>query len=849
MGLWPFGRRKSSRRNRNAQSQGGASTTGDVETASHNGRGVRDLGSYNGGDLSNGGPERRQSRRDKKRKSSRDSKKLRKDSSRTYSFSPGRHDDIRVTQDYERPPVPPIPIDYKGKGKRAQTDLIDYERERARLIRASTQPLQEKQWERMPTLHKKSPAEVARRKSSKRKKEDQDREAEIKAMTAFMPTRPAAPAGSSGRTIKRESGKSQRATDSPHRKSDDISLPEANSIHSSLSGSEHPASYKLSAFDMLAPRPTIKYADYPRYAPPSVGVERSGSKKRRISERISVPEATIKANKRINELADDLDASELRELMERDQKRKDKKKVAERIRAERRIARRQEKQRQDEARAVRDGTPPPANLERGVMGREVIGLGIGTSAVVASTSGRRKSTSSERQKHVSETSQRNSRESSVTGAFDVATPASDRSDPVIETAQVGRISRASMSPPSSPKGHARGASNISEMIDLAQAETVKETRKQENRQPSESTSVPSAIVETDSRRSSNTQQRSSWMSFFKRRSKQGQQGPVEPSFSNTSRDSMLSKEQGPIIGYTPVRSTSNIPKRTMSKFREDLPELPISPPDSRVQSPETVAMPPINTAVLETKTRNRSSTEDSRVRYDTPTSGFRSIEALRNRNETPSSARTDAPSPEEAIVSQSLASIDSEGSWLSGRRAKHGSGPTSHVPKDSAHSLQKRFHQYSGSSEELGIAEDEYFSRLTPEPDIFNKSRRISGNPVPSSDEEDGGMASPTPSEQARTKWGAVARMPTVIHGGSRVKSREGLLNDFQNDASDDVTPAPSLERRRSYGFDKEDEAVGIQRARSVDVRGHVRQISAGSARLLDLKPRGSTDAKRKSQV
>ena len=524
MGLWPFGRRKSTRRN--AKFQGGVSTTDQED--SHNARGLRDLGTYNGGTLSNGGPERRQSRRDKKRKSSRDSKKLRKDSHRSYSFSPGRDDNIQVPPDQERPPVPPIPIDYKGKGKRAQTDLIDYERERTRLIQASTQPQQENQWERMPTLHKKSPAEVAARKSGKRKKEEQNREAEIKAMTAFVPTRPAVVSGSSEKLRKRESGKLRGAPDSPHRKSDDISLPEAGSIHSSLSGSDHPASYKLSALDMLAPRPTIKYADHPRYLPPSyhAGVERSGSKKRRISERISVPEGTLKANKRINELADDLDASELRELMERDQKRRDKKKVAERIRAEKRIARRQEKQKQEEAHAAREGTPPPANLERGVMGREVIGLGIGTSAVVTS-SGRKDSTSSERQVRASDQSQKESPESSIHDAFEVATPASDRSDPIIETAQVGRMSRASMSPPVSPKGHAREASNISEMIDLAQAETAKAAPKQEGVPPSEPMHVPAAVVESDSRRSSNTQQRSSWTSFFRRRSKQTQPGPTE----------------------------------------------------------------------------------------------------------------------------------------------------------------------------------------------------------------------------------------------------------------------------------------------------------------------------------
>jgi hypothetical protein len=39
-----------------------------------------------------------------------------------------------------------------------------------------------------------------------------------------------------------------------------------------------------------------------------------------------------------------------------------------------------------------------------------------------------------------------------------------------------------------------------------------------------------------------------------------------------------------------------------------------------------------------------------------------------------------------------------------------------------------------------------------------------------------------------------------------------------------------------------------VQRAKSVNLgRGHVRNFSAGSAKLLDLTPRTSVDAKRRS--
>jgi len=293
----------------------------------------------------------------------------------------------------------------------------------------------------------------------------------------------------------------------------------------------------------------------------------------------------------------------------------------------------------------------------------------------------------------------------------------------------------------------------------------------------------------------------------------------------------------------------------MSKFREDLPELPISPPDSRVQSPEADVVPPIRQDYLEKRTGTRTSLEEPRVRYDTPTSGYRSLDTTRLRDETSTSGqRSDVPSPEPtAVLSQSLASIDSEGSWLSGRRgSKRGSTQTPiHPLRDSASSLHKRYKEYSESAEELGIAEDEYFSRLTPGPEEQYKIQRQSAT-VPSSDEEEGGsMGSPSQSSPEKTKWGAVARQPTVVHREPRAKSREGLLNEYEYDSGSDPPSETPLEaKRKSYPFHKDiiEEEGRVRRATSIDLgKGHVRHISAGSARLLDLKPRSSGDAKRMS--
>ena len=850
MGMWPF-RRKSNRR----QSHGGAENPRSEKETMHDAGTPRDPGRHNGADIISTGFERRRSRRDsqKKRKSSKDSKKLQRDPERrrTYSFSPGRNDSIRVPQDTIAPPVPRVPSKHKRGAARADTERQEPSSIGKGPARASTQPPEAtaQDWQRVPTLHKRSAQEVARRKSSKKRKEEHDREAEIKAMAAFMPTRPATDSGTAGRPMKRESKTMHSGLNrNLQNPSSDISLPLAESIHSSLSSKSEPqTSYVLSAFEMLAPRPTIRYSENPRYAPP----ERSTSRRKRVSDRVSLPEETLKANVRIDDLADDLDASELRELMERDQKRREKKKVAEKTKMEKKLARRQEKQKEGEATAAREGTPPPPNMERGVLGRDIVGLGIGTSAVVTSSK-RKNSTASEtgREKRPTEAFREDSAASvqnrfhrSASLVSEQFTPNSEIPEPVIEVARVGTVGKANISPPASPRNHARGASSISQMMELG--------KEDKTTSPTPAAKVPEPARQSFLESSSRGPPQS-WTSFF-RRSKT-KRASTPSSFSNTSRDSMQNG-QGPQIGYTPMRSTSNIPKRTMSKFREDLPELPISPPDSRVASPEADDVPPIRNEYPDKKTGARVSTDDPRVRYDTPTSGYRSLDTMRRETPTSGHRSLEAPSPEPtAAVSQSLASIDSEGSWLSGRKGSSKRG-SAQLPvqtlRDSASSLQQRYNQYSESAEELGIVEDEYFSRLTPGPDDQHRIHRQSAANASSDDEDGGSMgASPAPSE--KTKWGAVARHPTVVHRQPRAKSTEGLLNEFDVDSGSELpgeTPQEMPEKRKSYEFTKdliEDDDVSLHRASSVDLgKGHARHISAGSARLLEI--RKSADGRRLS--
>lgn len=803
MGMWPFRskRRKSQARHKPPKSSSAAAMDYSGTPA------VRDFSD------ANSIPDRRKMLT----RTSRETKKLRKIDRRTYSFSPGRNDSIRAPKD--RPQAPPVPS--------LPADRMDLDTNGGQ------------SWQRVPTLHKRRGQDLSRRKSSKKRKEEHDREAEIKAMSNTMPTphRPAVESGSTGRSLKRES-KTMKSGLNRHLEnpSSDISLPLAESIHSSLSSeAERRHTFKLSTIGVLSPRPTLRYSEKPRYVPGASGWHSDGSETRRkkLSERAPIPQETLDAHKRIDDLANDLDAGDLRELLERDQRRRDRRRLKEQQKIEMKLARRAEKQKAEEAAAAKAGRALPKNMDRGVFGRELMGQDI-ASETAAPNQTMTIDTAELADTGPGERSQGPRRKESEASVL--------RGEiPVIETAQIGRMSRASLSAPSSPtfpQMYENGQPSISERMETTKLPAPSPA-------PEDHAPVLEKIetIRTSSDTNTMTKPPQTWTSFF-RRGARSKRASTPSSFSNTSRDSIQNAHLAHLAHTPPTRqSSSTMPRRTMSKFREDLPELPLSPPDSRVGSPEAEMKSSVRRQQIYKRaasaTRGETPLPDasSQIRHDTPTSGLKSAEPVsRTYNETPTSGHRsiEAPSPEPgALLSRSLASIDSEGSWLSGRPAG-GSRRTSaqNIPtplRNSSSSLQNRFKEFSESAEELGIAEDEYFSRLTPNPeDGLNRARRkTSIGVLPSSDEEDEG---PSPVEPKDTKWyGGMARRPTLVHGDNRAKSREGLLHIVDDAAMDD------------------DEDSSIQRASSINLaKAHVRRISAGSARLLDVK-RSSIDSKRLS--
>ncbi|KAK5014662.1 hypothetical protein LTR39_003028 [Cryomyces antarcticus] len=314
----------------------------------------------------------------------------------------------------------------------------------------------------------------------------------------------------------------------------------------------------------------------------------------------------------------------------------------------------------------------------------------------------------------------------------------------------------------------------------------------------------------------------------------GHASPSEFSFSNTSRESM-SRQQPPVhLQQSAARARSGTPIRTQSKFREDLPGLPISPPDSRVQSPE-VSLPASHAIAIR---RGHQHPQRLAVETTSPATPNPFQDHMTN-------GRTDSPvSPDGresvAIMSQSLASVDSEGSWLSGKPVKRSSNQSQ--LRSSSGSPGKRLDS-DASYEELGMPDDVHSHGLTL--DRGNRSvtaaaessnRKASDisaitpiTPDTESDDEQPVHSEPSP-DQTVVREG-LQRQPTVISRDARIVSGEGLAAEYIL-GGDYETPPDGTPNDESPFYEE-------QRARASSVEygqlAHARHVSAGSAKLLDI--------------
>lgn len=705
-----------------------------------------------------------------------------------------------------------------------------------------------------------------RRKSSKRKAEDYAREREVRAMSSPDPTpglkRPATYSGTGPlrRDTKQVPGKLNRRLQRP---ASEVSLPIPEAIDE-VNDHSNQASFKIGIFAALSPRPTLTYVANAR---PSLGKQPS-----RINPSIqqAIEEEPASSKKRIDELADELDAGGLRELMERDQRRHERKRLADRDRLQRKLQRKADRQREEEHRGR--SLPETSNHPKSSNAAEQVRQTLDGHPESSSTAIQRRTPSPRAQGVDPFTDPQppiHRAVHAIRNPFDdekdvdlTQDPFNDEDDgPPIPV----RSPLRTVSPVEAPgRPQASHAMTFSPPTSPVQQPVERPSFSQTSGLGREITPEILQIGEGERRPSDQSSQKmSSWTNFFRRGGQRkasgfdrGRSTPSE--FSNTSRESFVRKQQLPpvVVPRTFRRSDpSGVPQRTMSKFREDLPELPISPPDSRVQSPEAMVIP-----------QGRGEHNPGRQPRQSLSGTFdgRSVAT------SSSNAALDRAGPDSRLghiagvdlssgalsgmaLSQSLASVDSEGSWLSGKPVKRLSGNMSQHIRQSQGSLPPHSVPGAFENEDDDLADDEYLNRLTPGPSgrrdsMISSDRKASSTII---DLERERQHSPVPDvppvrmdPRGEGAWHeGVARQATVVHQPNRAKSTEGLLKNFGSET-------PRTSRRYNSDDEEEEERVSpegetpgaelqeapILRARSVEYKKHGRHASAGSARLLDIR-------------
>ncbi|KIX08294.1 uncharacterized protein Z518_02950 [Rhinocladiella mackenziei CBS 650.93] len=721
---------------------------------------------------------------------------------------------------------------------------------------------------------------LLRRKSSKRKAEDYAREREIRAMSSPVPglKRPSTYSGSG----QLRQGTKQVPGDLNlrlQRPASEMSLPVPETVQESKDLTNH-ASFKIGILAALSPRPTLTYVANPRSS--------AGKQPARIKPLIqqAIEEEDVSSKKRIDELADDLDAGGLRELMERDRRRHERKKVAERDRLQRKLQRKTDRQREEEmpGRQVNESSTGPVRLsledsER--RGRRPRGNGAEASEAamrrIPSRGSKRAdpfigpdSGKARPYQHI-----RNpfDDEKDVDLMHDPFAHEEDEGPPVpgrsplrtVSSVEVKRDQKPSpattISPPTSPIQRPTDRQSLSQTSGLARELTP---------------DIPEH-GQLDRRASDQSSQHfSSWTNFFKRGNRRKpcttERGRSTPSeFSNTSRESFARKPQPPpvVVPRTFRRSeSSGVPQRTMSKFREDLPEFPISPPDSRVQSPEIMTGPQagLGQQSVRQPRLSHSGTLDERSLATSSSNPALDRGTAEGRHTQAMDIDVGSGAASGMAMSQSLASVDSEGSWLSGKPVKRLSGGMSQPPRQSQSSPPPPSIPGAFEADENDLADDEYLNRLTPGPSgqrdsITSGGRKASSTVIDLERERQQSPlpeVPPVPSSQGgdETWHEGVGRQVTVVRQPNRAKSKEGLLKESGTETPGGSQRSSSVEEDDGAddGDLPEGETAGAElretpllRARSVEYKGHARHISAGSARLLDIR-RSSTQSETTSR-
>ncbi|KAJ5587266.1 uncharacterized protein N7459_003031 [Penicillium hispanicum] len=594
-----------------------------------------------------------------------------------------------------------------------------------------------------------------RRKLSKRKAHEIMREREIKMLSSTpidIPRRQA-PMGSDYVLEHRRRRANGRRMD---RYNSDISLSIRDSAASSMSDISDPYTYKVNAFAALTPRPVVRYVEAPRLPtsrsnnPPAPG--RSADKDRLQALTMS-EEDLYYSRRRVNELADSLDAGALRELLDRDRRRREKKQVDDQEKLQRKLQQQADAQQAEEAQ-------PAVDIPEEVQ----------PSVVVAETHEDAVVQKEEATHNPVEEPQDKSKNAAAAGRDSLeSVPATRNVDdgsmrgpklaprPSFAPSHDTGISRTTLSPSQSSLRQGISSASHSQTFGIGSTSDLSQRR------PSDTSGRRGNTISSLFRRGS---------SRLKRRYRERFQ-ESSPDVSNASHESFYkiqtqSSPPPPVVIPPRAFVPTGTVKRSHSKFTEHFGEEPMSPPDSRLQSPD------IPEQVPESSLEND---QDTFIHDPVPTAGM-DIVNPRRRHHQSWTGSFDAES-DNVPLSQSLASIDSEGSWMSGQFFRR----MSQKPSSPARTNMRSFGADSldGPADTLDEARDSIDSR--------GASSNVMGEPEMEMD------ATAADANKPAEMWhhSEVGRRPIVVNPVARPKSTQGMLRSIPSlspiSAEEDQSP------------------------------------------------------------
>lgn len=603
-----------------------------------------------------------------------------------------------------------------------------------------------------------------RRRLSKRKANEIMREREIRMLSSTpidIPHHPTPGSRDYALENRRRKANGRRAD----RYMSDISLSIRDSATSSTSDISDPYTYKVNAFAALTPRPVVRYVEAPRLqnARSSNPPASSRQDRERLQALTMSDDEFYYSKRRVNELADSLDAGALRELLDRDRRRREKKQVDDQERLRRKLQERADAQ-QAEEQKVQAATEPepepeiaqpepsiaevaePEDLVPNEENEETTASQVDEPTVVAPEN----ESWLLRASKGSENTGRESRESSrIIGNIDDSSIRERRlvQRPSFALSHDITMSRTTLSPSHSSLRHGLNSPSQSQICG-----------------PS-STSDISRGVDSERRLSDTSGRRGNTISsLFRRGSSRLKRTYKErfhdttPEVSNASHESFYkiqtqSSPPPPSIMPPRILMPTGTVMRSQSKFTEHFGDEPLSPPDSRLQSPD------IPEEVLESSLER----DETFLREPTPSPGvdIKNPNRGHHRSWVSDSMDTEA---DNVPLSQSLASIDSEGSWMSGQFFRRMSQKPSSPVRSNLNSF--------GRDSVEGPADD------PEEVESLNESHRPSSNILgePELESEATDSSASNPAERWHNE---VGRRPVLVNPVVRPKSTQGMLRGF----------------------------------------------------------------------